>query len=317
MNHAFNFRRGVALAAALTLATACDNGKDTDTDGETDEVELDTGADTDEGEDYLDIDSMLILSQFAYDPALDVARPVTNGANEVPVLVDFIFASAAWDGTFTDDEEFCIVEYVFTGNANRAPWAGSSPVEPPVEDTDAEDTDAEDTDAEDTDAPVDTETEEEPEVLEPLTENIAFGFDLPANWTASFTDCNEKLDPVAWPDMAADIQQFDWSIGLGKAMDPDYRAQLASGGISASQLAELGGSGLAGDFGLAYDPTGYLDVGLVFAYEVDDEFALKVTSANEGISIPAADMYSDGRVARGHYTVQIALPLTALEQLLP
>jgi hypothetical protein len=308
MNDRLNLPVGLLLASLITLATACTNNKGGDTD--TEEPDVETGDTEPDGPDYLEPTGTIILAQFGYDPVTDRGVPINDGTRDVPVVVDFLIFNDDWDYSFADEDNYCIIEFVMPGSVERALWAGSSLAQDPVEEPE---TDAPvDTD---TEVPPDTDVEPEPEPTPAINDAIAWGFDVPLGMPAAVANCNEVLDPDEWPDLVGDIEAIQWSFGVSKTLEPGYRQQLIDGGATAADLSTYGGSGLAGLFGELYDDSGYSDSGLLFVNQTNDDFVLQY-DAGETIPYNATDVYTDDRLIKGAYNIQVILPFDAISQIL-
>ncbi len=152
MNTSAYLRRMAFLALCAPLATACSNG-DTDTNEPSDET-----VDTFREAGPLEPSLLLALANFAIDdgvgaadtdadtdvdsdtdggagggalPPVDdaptLARSYTSGTNTIPVVGTFLAANDAWDFSFADDDNYCVIEISIGDNdtVGEAAWVAN------------------------------------------------------------------------------------------------------------------------------------------------------------------------------------------------
>ncbi len=141
---------------------------------------------------------------------------------------------------------------------------------------------------------------------------LGFAFDY---GTLTFVggDCEDKLDPVDFPDFNATMAATAWGVGVGKDMDADYRAQLAQ---CTTDLTNIMGGGFAGDVGQLLEDAGLVTAVLTNATAVDENFIVTFDDQSDPVTLGPDDAFDDqGVMQTGLYVVQLVLGVDVIEAL--
>ena len=141
-----------------------------------------------------------------------------------------------------------------------------------------------------------------------------FGYDKPSDTAAG--DCNNKLNPLDWPDIGAELGALEWGLTIDTAIDPEYRQLLVDNGVTEADLAELIGASLTGSLADQIDPSGALAGGLTSASVVDENFSVQFGDDQFPLPMQNTEMIVGGELQNGSYSIQFVLPFSIFEQLL-
>ena len=143
-----------------------------------------------------------------------------------------------------------------------------------------------------------------------------FAFEISAS-LGSTTCQTLSFDPSVWGDDGIHLHVTKWTWGAGlngltedaiEGLGQTYDAMVPwveGGGYYWEEIPRFTDADEA-EGELPYDPDGYLDSGITFAYAVDQESLTLVMEEGEKVLRPASSMMAgDGGVATAYYEVQV------------
>lgn len=147
----------------------------------------------------------------------------------------------------------------------------------------------------------------------PWANSLLFGFDFGTD-ALTYSDCDDKVDPAAFPHIQARLADLTWGYGYLPNVFPALADQLVTvGGVTPDELRHYIGGGLSGELARPYSPSPLAPLGVAGGYKVDADFVVQTDAFGQVIPLTQVEITKDGHLARAYYSMQVLLDWSELE----